>query len=273
MASGDEQVQGSCVGYVLSNMAALNSVSGRPAEAERLADLSVGVLEKFYSPTDPVLVRPLEILAAARLESGKTARAREAVKRMQSIPINVPKDSALVHGIAASLLQTEGRKSEAEVEYLAAFRAWEEGGSGETADAAGILGSLGALYLEERRLDEARRALDHASVIYSRAKDIVPMDRIKFLDLRGVLHSRLGEWGLARDDLRDALSMADREPSVDPPVLRSVLNNYALVLRRTHHGRDARAIEARAAVLPKDRANASVVDVSDLLVHTKGAKK
>jgi len=249
------------------------SVSGRLAEAERLAEQSVRVLEKLYQPTDRILLRPLQMLAAARLEAGKTARAREAVKRILSIRINGPDDSALVHGIAGTLLQIEGRNSGAEAEYLAAFRAWEEAGRSDSADAAGILCSLGSLYLEEQRLDEARRVLDNVLVIYSRAKDVVPMDRIKFLDLRGVLHSRLGDWGLAQDDLRDALSMVDREPFVDPLVLQSILNNYSRVLRKTHHGRDAGSIEARAAALPPDRTTAAVVDLTDLLVRARRAKK
>ena len=270
-ASGDE-AQGSCLGYVLSNLAALMSVSGRLAEAERLADRSVKALEKFYEPTDPVLVRPLQILALVRLETGKTARAREAVRRLQSIRISAPVDIALVHGIAGTLLQIEGRKSEAEREYLAAFRAWEEAGRGDSADAAAILCSLASLYIEGRRLDEARRTLDNVSGIYGRAKDVVPMDHIKFLDLRGVLRSRLGEWGLAADDLRDALSMADLQPSVDLRVLQSILNNYSQVLRKTHHGREARAIESRAAALPRDSRNTPVVDLSEL-VRGRDAKK
>ena len=270
-ASGGE-AQGACFGYVLCNLAALMSVSGRLAEAERLADRSVKTLEKFYQPTDPVLLRPLQILATVRLESGKTARAREAVRKIQSIRIDGPVASALVHGLAGTLLQIEGRKSESEKEYLAAFRAWEEAGSGDSADAAAILCSLASLYIEERRLDEARRALDNVSGIYSRAKDVVPMDHIKFLDLRGVLHSRRGEWGPAGDDLRDALSMADRQPSVDPLVLRSILNNYSQVLRKTHHGREARAIELRAAAVPKDGRNAPVVDMTEL-VRARDAKK
>jgi tetratricopeptide (TPR) repeat protein len=271
-AAGDEGAQGPCIGYVLCNMAALMSISGRPAEAERLAEQSVKVLERFYLPTDPVLLRPLQILAAVRLETGRTARAREAVKRIQSIPINGPKDSALVHGIAGTLLQIEDRKSEAEAEYLAAFRAWEEAGCRESADAAAILCSLATLYMEEQRLEEARRALDSVVVIYSRAKDVVPMDRIKFLNLRGVLRGRLGDWQQAEYDLRDALSMADREPSVEPLVLRSILNNYSRVLRKNHHGRDARFNETRAAALPPDRTTA-VVDLTNLLVRTKRAKK
>jgi hypothetical protein len=98
------------------------------------------------------------------------------------------------------------------------------------------------------------------------------MDHIKFLDLRGVLHSRLGEWGIAADDLREALSMADRVPSVDLRVLRSILDNYSRVLRKTHHVREARAIEARAAAIPQERGNAPVVDLTEL-VRARDAKK
>jgi hypothetical protein len=49
-----------------------------------------------------MLLRPLEALAAARFEQGKTARAREAFKRMQAIRIPRPEDIALVHGTAAT---------------------------------------------------------------------------------------------------------------------------------------------------------------------------
>jgi tetratricopeptide (TPR) repeat protein len=272
-AAGDEGAQGPCIGYVLSNLAALMSVSGHPAEAERLAEQSVKALEKLYQPTDRILLRSLQILAFARLEVGKTAKAREVVKRMQSIRLNGPEDNALVRGITGTLLQIEGRKSEAEAEYLAAFRAWEEAGRSDSGDAAAILCSLGSLYVEEQRLDEARRVLDRVLVIYSRARDVVPMDRIKFLCLRGDLHARLGEWGLSQDDLRDALSMVDRERSVDPLVLRPILNAYSQVLRKNHHGRDARFIEARAAALPPDLTTAAVVDLADLLVRARRAKK
>jgi hypothetical protein len=82
---------------------------------------------------------------------------------MQSIRIQRPEDSALVHGTAAAFLQDEGRRSEAEAEYIAAIRAWGEAGRGETADTGDILNSPVALYIKEQRLDEARRTLDERS--------------------------------------------------------------------------------------------------------------
>src|SRR4051812_206153 len=76
--SGDQRSQNACRGQVLSNLAGMMSVSGRIAEAERLAEQSVRILERSNSPNDRALLRPLQILAFARLESGETARAREA---------------------------------------------------------------------------------------------------------------------------------------------------------------------------------------------------
>ena len=265
--------ENSCTGHILSNMAGMMSVQGHIAEAGRLAEQSVPILEKSYPPDDWVLLRPLQIIAAVRLESGQTARARETVKRIQSIRILHPEDRAVVHGTAGILLQIEGRRSEAEAEYHEAFRAWEEAGRSQSADAAAILHCLGSLYLEEQRLDEARRVLDRALAIYNRAKDAVPMDRIKFLDLRGALYARLGEWQQSEQDLRDALSIADRQPFVDPSLLRPLLRNYSYVLRRNHRRQEARSIEARTAALPANRTAAAVVDVADLLAEKKAVKR
>ena len=77
---------------------------------------------------------------------------------------------------------------------------------------------------------------------------------------------------VAQDDLRDALSMVDREPFVDPVVLRPILN-YSQVLRKNHNGRDARSVAAREAALPTDRTTAAVVDLTDLPAPAKGTKK
>ena len=82
-----------------------------------------------------------------------------------------------------------------------------------------------------------------------------------------------GEWGGAEQDFRDALSMADREPWVDLVALRSLLNNYAEVLRRTHNSREARSIEARAAAIQIDRTTTAVVDLTDLLPKDKSSKE
>jgi tetratricopeptide (TPR) repeat protein len=261
----------SCPALTLNNMAGLLSALGRVAEAERLAERSVAMLEK--SPNDAVLLRSLQILATIRFEQGKMARARAAFRRMQSIPISGPGDSALVHGTAAAFLQAENRLPEAEAEYIAALRAWGEAGRGDRADAAAILEALASLYIKEQRLDEAGRTLDRSLAIFSRAKDTAPMDRIKMFNLRAAVHARLGHWQQCEQYLGEALSIIDRQRSADPAVVRTVLGNYSYALRRNHHRREAESIEARAATLPANRTPAALVDVTDLLVEAKAVKK
>jgi hypothetical protein len=51
------------------------------------------------------------------------------------------------------------------------------------------------------------------------------------------------------------------------------LSTYAHVLRKGHHPREARSIEARAAALPRDRTTEFVVDVTELLPKATPAKR
>jgi tetratricopeptide (TPR) repeat protein len=264
IVSGGDSARDGCAGLVLNNMAELLSVSGRLVEAERLAERSVKLLEATYPPYDIVLLRPLSILASTRFEQGKTARAREAFKKMQSIRTEQPADRALLHATAAVLLQAEGRRQEAEAEYLVTLHAWEEAGRGETAEAGAVFNSVGSLYIEDHRFDEARRALDRALTIFTYAKDAVPTDSIKLLNVRGVLHARQGAWLEAEQDLSEALAIADREPWVNPVALRSLLTSYAYVLRRNHHRREAHSIEVRAAAIHLDPVLSAITDVTEL---------
>ena len=52
IASGVDRTRDTGAGIILNNMAALLSASGRIAEAERLADRSVSILEQIYPPND-----------------------------------------------------------------------------------------------------------------------------------------------------------------------------------------------------------------------------
>jgi tetratricopeptide (TPR) repeat protein len=248
-----------CAGLVLNNIATLMETSGRLDEARNFAERSVTILEKIYPPDDPILLRPLQIVAVASFEQGKTARAREAFQRMRAIRIERPSDRALVHSMGAALLHAQGMGREAESEYFAAFNALEEAGRGSTADAGAVLNGLTKLYLEQQKLDEARRTLDRAVNIFASANDAVPMDRIKLLNVRAVLHARQGQWIEAEQDLHDAVTMADHESRVDPAILNPLLINYAQVLRKNRHRREARMIEARANYWP-----AAIVDITEI---------
>jgi tetratricopeptide (TPR) repeat protein len=254
----------SCIGLVLSNMAVVVAMSLRFAEAKVLAELALKALEKNHPPDDPVLLRPLQILAASQFEQRQTAKAREALRRMRSIRTQRPEDRALVHGMAAVLLHAEGRRKEAEVEYLGALSAWEEAGRGESADSATILSALGSVYIDEQRFGDAARALDRAQLMLNAAEDALPLDRIELLKVRSALHSRQHRWREAEQDLQDAIAMADRESRTDPVFLGGLLDSYARALRKNHHRREADSVQARAAALHDNRLADTVVDVTEL---------
>ena len=161
-ASGSEQP---CGWLILHNLAIVMGLSGRLVEAEILEKRSLKILEKGYPPDDPVLLRPLQSLAQIQFEQREIAKARETFQRLQSIPAERPADRAMVHGLAAALLYTEGRYNEGEAEYLKALGAWEESGRGETTDVAAVLDGLAALYIADGRYREAGRTLDRAIAI------------------------------------------------------------------------------------------------------------
>ena len=252
-----------CAGLTMHNMAALLEISGRLSEAEVMAQRAVNTLQDSFPPDDPALLRPLQILAAVQFELGKIARARESFKRMQSIRTTRPEDRALVCAMAASLLDAEGKWREAESQYYAAIQSLKDCGRGDTTDAGALLNGLGNLYIRKHRIGEAHRALDEALAIFERAPDASPWDRIKVLYTRGLLGVRQGEWIQAEQDLADALSIADHQARVEPTILRSLLINYAAVLKKNHRS-EAPSIARRAAALDSAPEDGNLVNVAEL---------
>jgi tetratricopeptide (TPR) repeat protein len=254
----------SCVGLILSDLASIAVISGRLDDAANLAEHAIQQLQQEHPADDPILLRPLHFIAYVRFEHGETAKAREIFRRMQSIRSERPEDQMLVHHLAATLLEIEGRYREAESEYVAALASLERVGLGGSMDAGGIFIALGGLYIKEHRLDDARRSLDRAFSISNSAAAVGRLDRMKVRLVRGVLLARRREWAQAELDLREALAIADGEPRLDPDILWSLLVNYAQVLRKNHHSGEAHSIEMRAVALHRQAQANATVDVTEL---------
>jgi tetratricopeptide (TPR) repeat protein len=255
----------SCTWVLLHNMAVVVNGSGRFAEAEVFIERSLKNLAKDYPPEDPVLLRPLQVLASVRFEQRKLGKFREAYQRMLLVRIERPEDRVLIHGVAAAVLHAEGRYREAESEYLTALSGQEASGRGGTADAAGMLTMLGNVYIDEGRFMEAGRALDRALAIYDAGKYKELMNRIKLHNSRALLNVRQRQWRMAEEELRTAISTADGDPQLATLALDGLLADYAYVLRKNHKSREARSIEVRAAALPHHGLTNAVVDASELL--------
>ncbi|MBV8818788.1 MAG: tetratricopeptide repeat protein, partial [Acidobacteriaceae bacterium] len=99
----------------------------------------------------------------------------------------------------------------------------KEAGRGETADAGALFNGLGAIYIEQDHVVEAREALDRAVEIFERTPDTTPWDRVKVLRTRAALYERQGGWRQAELDFATALCIADRESRVEAAALRPLL--------------------------------------------------
>jgi len=262
----------SCAGQVLTDLASMAAVSGRLDDVASLAERAIQLFQQEHPPDDPILVRPLYYIASVRFEHGETAKARKILQRMQSIRSERVADQILVHQLAASLLENAGRYREAESEYSAGLTVLEGAGLGGAMNAASIWIARSGLYVKERRLDDATRALDRAFEITNSAADAGPLDRIKVLIVRGALLARRREWAQAERPLHDALAIADGEPRLDPAILESVLVRYAQVLRKIHHSGEARSAELRAAALHRQNAANAMVDVTEFAGRTVSKK-
>jgi tetratricopeptide (TPR) repeat protein len=204
------RICGDAKGAALTSQAIQFTLSGQLAEADSTAQLAIRLFERSCSPIDPVLIEPLNVLTSTRIHRGMLAKARESLARMKSIQADRPDQRALICEISATLLRAEGNWTEAEAEYFAANRALEEGGLADSASVGSVLKGLGVLYLQERRFDDARTALDRAIAIFNRARDTEPTDLINALNWRATLDVKRHNWDGAEQDLRDAVSIADR---------------------------------------------------------------
>jgi tetratricopeptide (TPR) repeat protein len=191
-------------------------------------------------------------------------KARQAFQRMQSIRTEGRLEYALRNYLMAAFLQKAGQWREAEAEYLKALTVFRERGPGDSADEGSVLCGLGSLYGDERRYAEAEQILARALATFSAAKDTVPVDIVKLLELRGSLYIRMARWEQAEADLQTALSIVDRESCNDPIILRPLLVHYARVLRKMHRGHEASSLDARAASFRATGTANVVVDVTDL---------
>lgn len=264
MGNVSNRFEPACGGLLLHNLATIMYLSGRFAEAERLAERSVSTLEPIIGPNTMGLLRPLHVLASARLEQGKIGKAREALIKMRRIPLERAEELMLVHGAAANVFHAEGRFADSESEFRSALAEWERAGKPSGAEVASLFGGLASLYLSAERLDDAARVLDRAWAALTTAPNAVPMDRIRLLQVRAALDQRKGDWRQAEADLEQAIALARVEPRSDEDLLASMITDYAQLLRKHHQRREDRTIAQSAGALRGHSARDNTVDVTEL---------
>src|SRR5262249_13390720 len=186
---------GRCAAALVGNVSAAMQAAGRLREALAWASKALAYLDlESYSPESPARAVPLYVIASVQLEQGMTGRARETYRKMQRIRDEIPNERFLVHGIGASLAQIERKWSEAESEYRLAAELLASSGKGRSADFASVLAGLATVYLNEGQASHALLVLDQALITLESATDAVLLDRIKLLNLKGVILGRQHRW-------------------------------------------------------------------------------
>ena len=255
----------SCYQMTLHNMANVIALSGRLAEAEALAEQSLRILDNLYPSDSPFRFRPLQLLWSVQSQQGKRSKARQTFQNMRSLRLDQPRDRAMLYSAVAAQFQVDGQYKEAETEYFKAIAAWEESGRGESAEMAATITGLGTLQLVQDRYRDARMTLERALAIVSSAKDAIPMDVVNIHCLLASLHARQGNWQVAEENMKAAISLADRDARLDPAARKFMLLNFAYILRKAHRAKEARTIEARAASINAPGSTNAIVDVSEFL--------
>jgi tetratricopeptide (TPR) repeat protein len=262
-----------CSALAMANLATLMSVSDHPREAERYAQDTVDRLRSVGAVGDELLVRPLQVLVTSCLQQGRVNEARQAFEKLSRLQVEQPEALALVHGTRAALLEFEGKLGESEGEWLGSLHDWESAGRGNSVDSGAALNGLASLYLKQKRYGEAVGASDRALSIFATAKATVVMDSITALGIRATAHAQRAEWHEARQDMQQAVSIAEHEPRFDPTLLSDLLTSYAHTLRKDHCSREARAVQTRASALHATHPEQSVVDVTELAQKRKEASR
>ena len=269
LGNGTNRLEPACGGLLLHNLATIMYLSGRFADAERFAERSVSTLEPILGPNTTGLLRPLHVLASALLEQGKIGKAREAITKMRRVPLERAEDGMLVHGAAAVLFHAEGRFTESESEFRSALAEWGRAGRPTGGEVASLFGGLASLYLSAERLDDAARVLDRALTALTTAPNVVPMDRIRLLQVRATLDLRKGNWRQAERDLEQAITLARGEPRSDAELPASMMTAYAELLRKHHQRREARLVEQWVRALRGHLTTDNTVDVTELRRKSK----
>jgi tetratricopeptide (TPR) repeat protein len=185
---------------------------------------------------------------------------------MQRISGATPGERSLIHATGAALSEIDGRWDEAESEFRQAAAALASAGREHSAESASLLAGLATVYVNEGHYPQALAIVDQGLKVLETATDAVPLDRIKFLNLRGVIMARQDRWREAEADFADAFSLARAQSQIDSLEVDGLVENYVATLRKAHRQRDAKSVLAWAATLHRSASGGNqIVDVTELL--------
>ena len=134
-----------------------------------------------------------------------------------------------------------------------------------------VSNNLGLLYAKQMQFREAWNSFERARAILAMRPEVLEYDRMTLLNNIGLLQYRQRDYTRAEISFRQAIALAEGLYPNDRTTLRTMLLNYAILLRETKQKHEAKAIEARAKTIVVDEekpAGRNVVDAAELRANS-----
>jgi tetratricopeptide (TPR) repeat protein len=251
-----------CLGIAASNLAVIAQREGNLKDAEQYGTIAVATFAQA-DPDDLAMVRPLQVLAGVYISQGRLEKAKHVIARIESFTMPATKDSALLAGARAAILESEGRVRDAERQYRAAIDEWEKAGEGASLGVVPELCNLALLYMKQKHFDEAALLLRRALKVMDASKEPDSQLRVRVLTNLGILYVRGHDWPGAEAVLGRAMEIA-RHSGFQSDVKRRLYEAYAAALKQTGHKREARNLESEATAIFGSDPSSAVVSVDSL---------
>ncbi len=235
------------VPFLLANLARIQDARGRFADCERAAREALVVHRRLHGEKHPESWSTMGVLGSALMHQGRLDEAEAILRpRLEAVRQAFGEDSVTFIAAAATLADLCVRKRDlwGEAEALLG-RALKNARRLGAAHEAGIHDTLGRLYMEMGRFQEAERELQIAEELYEKNPTIGPDRRIEVKTGLANLYERMGSPVQALDKSREALQLCEQRYGEEHAITFRVLESLAIALTSAGRHDEAEAVWAR----------------------------
>ena len=261
--SKDVQAEPLCLANILHELANIQLLTGKPANAASLEERALKIYDSLTAPDDPVRLLPAHILWSAYARQRMTTKMHTVVQIAERINARTKREQAIRFAILADQAFKDGDDTNALQLYRSAIASFEAAGLGNSVAMSAQLCNLSDVYLKLNRLAQADSLLQQAASIVAVAPGAIPFDIVRIYNEWGVTNAQLGRWEPARLHLAHAIDLMANE-EFDPAFQKAILCNYAYILKKLKLRSDAHQTAKRAARISTPEISNALIDMEDL---------
>lgn len=236
------------VAIVLHNTGFFHHQAGRVLEAERLYNQSYQWFAAHQPEYAAPLVRVVTNLAVIYAETGRFAKAEARLRPWLAIAEERESDSARLRGVLASVLARQHKYDEAEPMMDAVRAAIEREPKSELQQEslALTISNLAAVYQATGRGPLALAAYDEALAILTALPNHRPVALVRTWHEAAMALMAADQNQRALAIYKKAIEVSGSRISPNHPLMATVLDGYAALLRKLGKGGEANKLERRA---------------------------